>query len=457
MEVVSIIANPPTTWEVTTLGKVCEEGGGDIQTGPFGSQLHASDYVNDGIPSVMPVNIGDSRILTDGICRITEADAQRLSRYRLRAGDIVYSRRGDVERLALVRDKEDGWLCGTGCLRARFGKNKVNPLYASYYLGHPSVRQWVVQHAIGATMPNLNTGILSALPFLCPPLPVQHRIADILGSLDDKIELNRRTNETLEAMARALFKSWFVDFDPVVAKSEGRKPEGMDADTANLFPSSFEDSEIGRVPRGWIAERLTNLTTPTKGTSYTSDELHESTTALVTLKSFKRGGGYRHDGLKPYTGRYKPEQVVTPGEVVMACTDVTQAAEVVGRPAIVEADPLFQTLVASLDTVIIRPSRKAIPKSFIFCLLKTDDFQNHTYAHCTGTTVLHLSKEALPSFRLPLPSDQVLDAFARLAAPLFARMAVNNTEVCSIGSLRDALLPRLLSGDLRNDIEGEYV
>ena len=308
-----------------------------------------------------------------------------------------------------------------------------------------------------SSVPGVNRNHLHTIPVSLPPLPEQIAIADILGSLDDKIELNRRTNETLEAMARALFKSWFVDFDPVVAKSEGRKPEGMDADTANLFPSSFEDSEIGRVPRGWIAERLTNLTTPTKGTSYTSDELHESTTALVTLKSFKRGGGYRHDGLKPYTGRYKPEQVVTPGEVVMACTDVTQAAEVVGRPAIVEADPLFQTLVASLDTVIIRPSRKAIPKSFIFCLLKTDDFQNHTYAHCTGTTVLHLSKEALPSFRLPLPSDQVLDAFARLAAPLFARMAVNNTEVCSIGSLRDALLPRLLSGDLRNDIEGEYV
>ncbi|MEX2431000.1 MAG: restriction endonuclease subunit S, partial [Dehalococcoidia bacterium] len=197
----------PEHWEHTRLGEACRRTGGDIQTGPFGSQLHASDYVEDGIPSVMPQNIGDNRIIEAGIARITTVDAERLARYRVRPGDIVYSRRGDVEKRALVREAEDGWLCGTGCLRVRFGGGGVDPLYASYYLGHPSVREWIVRHAHGATMPNLNTTILSALPFVSPPLPEQRAIAHILGTLDDKIELNRRMNETLEAMARALFKS----------------------------------------------------------------------------------------------------------------------------------------------------------------------------------------------------------------------------------------------------------
>lgn len=255
----SLFSCLPLHWKVTTLGECCTTSGGNIQTGPFGSQLHASDYVAFGIPSIMPQNIGDNRVFTEGIARITPEDAARLSRYLVQTGDIVYSRRGDVERRALIRAEEDGWLCGTGCLRVRFGNSEVDPLYASYYLGHPSVRGWIVRHAVGATMPNLNTSILSALPFVIPPLSEQKAIAHILGTLDDKIELNREMNQTLEAMARAIFKSWFVDFDPVRAKMEGRQPAGMDAATAELFPDEFEESALGMIPKGWKVIKLGNL------------------------------------------------------------------------------------------------------------------------------------------------------------------------------------------------------
>ncbi len=188
----------PAGWEYTTLGEACARAGGDVQTGPFGSQLHAADYVFRGIPSIMPQNIGDNRVVREGIAQITVEDAERLNRYRVRTGDIVYSRRGDVERRALIRNAEDGWLCGTGCLRVRFGDVHVNPTFASYYLGDPNVREWIVRHAHGATMPNLNTAILSALPFVLPPLPEQRAIAHILGTLDDKIEL---------VVSRSLWKS----------------------------------------------------------------------------------------------------------------------------------------------------------------------------------------------------------------------------------------------------------
>ena len=234
----------PEDWEYTTLGAACERGGGDIQTGPFGSQLHASDYVSVGIPSIMPQNIGDNRINVDGIARISPDDASRLSRYLVREGDIVYSRRGDVERRALVRGGEDGWLCGTGCLRIRFGEGGVDSRYASYFLGHPSVREWIVRHAHGATMRNLNTTILSACPFVIPPKEEQRAIAHILGTLDDKIELNRHMSETLEAMARALFKSWFVDFDPVCAH-DGRPRYWPSKIHCRPFPRPFGGLRVG--------------------------------------------------------------------------------------------------------------------------------------------------------------------------------------------------------------------
>jgi len=250
MEAELIFETIPDDWELTYLGEACKRTGGNIQTGPFGSQLHAADYVPHGIPSIMPQNIGDNRVIENGIARITPEDAKRLTRYLVRPGDIVYSRRGDVERRALIREHENSWLCGTGCLRIRFGDNSIDPLFASFYLGHPVVREWIVRHAHGATMPNLNTSILSDVPFVIPPYREQRAIAHILGSLDDKIELNRKMNQTLEAMARAIFKSWFVDFDPVRAKADGRDP-GLPFDLSAFFPNTFEASELGEIPKGW--------------------------------------------------------------------------------------------------------------------------------------------------------------------------------------------------------------
>ena len=242
-------------WQNTTLGQICAAQGGAIQTGPFGSQLHTSDYKKFGIPVVMPTNIGEGGIVEDGIARIDEADVERLSQHKLRMGDIVFSRRGDVTKNVLIRPHEVGWFCGTGCLKVRLGDETVaTAKFISHCLRLPDIKDWLIRHAVGATMPNLNTGILSAVPICLPPLQIQLEIAAILGALDDRITLLRETNATLEAIAQALFKSWFVDFDPVRAKVEGRTPEGMDEATAALFPDGFEESELGLVPRGWVVQ-----------------------------------------------------------------------------------------------------------------------------------------------------------------------------------------------------------
>ena len=301
----------------------------------------------------------------------------------------------------------------------------------------------------GSGQPLLNQITLSQIPATIPPFFEQRRIAHILGTLDDKIELNRRMNETLETTARAIFKSWFVDFDPVRAKMEGREPVGMDADTAALFPSAFQDSPLGEIPEGWRVEQIGKIVEIVKGRSYRSVELSESDTALVTLKSIMRGGGYRPDGLKPYTGKYNPEQIITPGELVVSYTDVTQEAEVIGKPAIVQETGEYKTLVASLDLGIIRPLYSTVSVRFLYYLFRSYDFQAHINGYSTGTTVLHLSKDGVPSYQFALPTNAVLQRFDSIVNPLFARIESNEKQSRTLSEVRDTLLPKLLSGKVR--------
>lgn len=173
----------PAVWKYSTLAAEAKRYGGFIQTGPFGSQLHASDYVEDGVPVVMPQDLNNRRISVDRIVRITDEMAQRLSRHRVQPGDVVYSRRGDVERHALVSDREVGWLCGTGCLLVRLGSAWPSQAYLSEVLDLPITREWLVRHAVGATMPNLNTSILGDVPLLMPSEPLLRAFEAVAGSL----------------------------------------------------------------------------------------------------------------------------------------------------------------------------------------------------------------------------------------------------------------------------------
>jgi type I restriction enzyme, S subunit len=316
--------------------------------------------------------------------------------------------------------------------------------FAYYFLSQFDFRRF----NSGSAQPSLNRNFVHPVAVEVPPLHEQRAIAQILGTLDDKIELNRQMSATLEEMARALFKSWFVDFDPVRSKAEGRDT-GLPVHLAALFPDTLVESELGEIPEGWETAELGSFVSVVKGRSYKSVELAPSDTALVTLKSFARGGGWRADGLKPYTGPYKQEQVLRPGEIVIACTDVTQAAEVIGRAAVVRAHDLYLILVASLDVLIVRPTSPHISSAFLYYLGNTGAFVSHTYAHTTGTTVLHLSKDAVPSFRFTRPPRELREAFDAFAAPTLQRVESLEAESRALAAARDALLPKLISGDLR--------
>jgi type I restriction enzyme S subunit len=227
-----IYGDLPHGWAFVSLDDLSRDAEADIQTGPFGTLLHASAYRETGTPVVAVKNIGENRLVEEDIPRVDDETRERLSRYQLRTGDILFGRKGSVERRAYVHEGQEGWLQGSDCIRLRLRGQRADARFVSYTLGTPQCRNWIIQNAHGATMPSLNQEIIGRIPVPLPPLREQQAIACILGALDDKIELNRRMNRTLEGLARAIFQSWFVDFDPVRWNVQGRhaKPQSRKAD-----------------------------------------------------------------------------------------------------------------------------------------------------------------------------------------------------------------------------------
>lgn len=429
----------PIGWREVTIGEIADVvGGGTPPT-------KEPDNFDGDIPWLTPRDLSGThdRYIARGKRNLSRQGLERSSATLIPAGSVLLSTRAPIGYVALAGNP----ISTNQGFRNLVMRDQAISEYCYYWLkANTSVLE---RHASGTTFRELPGSTLKTIRLQLPPIEEQRTIAGVLGALDDRIELNLRISQTLEDMARALFQSWFVDFDPVHAKAEGR-PSGLPPDLDALVPAAFEESELGEIPQGWSVKRLGDLVEAVRGRSYRSSELTESDTALVTLKSFARGGGYRPDGLKPYTGKYKLEQVVEPGELVIACTDVTQNAEVVGRPAIVAADSRFATLVASLDTLIVRPLDATVNSvPFYYYLTCTTIFTQYTYARCSGTTVLHLSRDEVPAFRFPAPPRDLIHAFAALAGPAHNRMLDSSTESAALSAQRDTLLPRLLSGKLR--------
>ncbi len=220
------------------------------------------------------------------------------------------------------------------------------------------------------------------------------------------------------------------------------------ADLAAAFPAALVPTDdFGEIPAGWEVKKVGDIAKVIKGKSYKSSELASSKTALVTLKSFNRGGGYRLDGLKEYTGAYKPEQEVFAGDLIIAYTGVTQAADIIGKPAMVMSDNRYEHLIISLDVGVVRPENESY-KYFLYCMAMTDTFQAHTQSFCTGTTVLHLGKDAVPGFAIAVPDELLLQKFADVSTPIFSAINGNIEQSRELEKLRDTLLPKLLSGEV---------
>jgi type I restriction enzyme S subunit len=309
------------------------------------------------------------------------------------------------------------------------------PHYAEYIYYSLSARRSEL-HTLGAggtAVPILNKQTFSELAIVLPPPEEQRAIAHVLGSFDDKIELNRQMNETLEAMAQAIFKSWFVDFDPVHAKAEGREPVGMDAATAALFPDSFEESALGEIPKGWTIRPLDRIASFLNG---------------LALQKYPPGSG---DSLP----------VIKIAELRSGVTSSSDRASGVPAPYVVNDGDVLFSWSGSLEVVIWCGGKGALnqhlfkatsdeyPKWFHYFWAKQHLPEFRAIAADKATTMGHIRRRHLTEALVPTPPHPLIQAADPIISPLLDRIVAGSTESRTLAAIRNALLPKLMSGEVR--------
>jgi type I restriction enzyme S subunit len=372
----------------------------------------------------MPKDIIEGRIEEKGVARVSAEHVERLSRHKLRAGDIVYGRRGDIGRQALIRPEQDGWICGTGCLRLSLGDLVLNPLFLHYYLQQNEVVSWITNQAVGATMPNLNTGILRSVPVRFPPLPLQRRIAGILSAYDELIENSQRRIKILEGMARALYREWFVHFRFPGHESVPRVP-----------------SPLGEIPEGWEVKRVPNcvsinprITVPRDGEKpfVPMGCLSNDSMLISDIESRTGNSGAKFQNGDTLFARITP------------CLEN-------GKTGFVQFLPDAEAVAFGSTEFIVLRSLTLTPE-FVYCLARSEEFRGVAIKSMSGATGRQrVQEKCFDDLQIAHPPLTLLEEFSAIVAPSFRLIYRLHHQIHNLRRTRDLLLPRLLSGQI--DVE----
>ncbi|WP_347274316.1 restriction endonuclease subunit S [Candidatus Kuenenia sp.] len=399
-------------WKECKLGDVAE-----VQTGPFGSQLHQSDYKSVGTPIITVEHLGENKILHLNLPLVGDKDKKRLNKYVLQEGDIVFSRVGSVDRRAYVSEKEDGWMFSGRCLRVRTNKKQVNPKFLSFYFGQESFKEHIRMIAVGATMPSINTDILSSVTVTLPLLPEQRAIASVLSSLDDKIDLLHRQNKTLEAMAETLFRQWFIEPSLNPSHRAGNVDEGWEEDSllrlvqlvgGGTPKTSISDYWDGNIP--WLA-----------GGDIASN--HKS----FVLNTEKR---ITENGLNNSSAKLLPKYAT-----------VISARGTVGKYCL-----LAQPMAFSQSNYGILPR---IDNCFFFTYLLINHVVEELQSSAYGSVFDTITTTTFKENKVPVPTELEIRSFENLVSLYFHKIFQNKAQIDNLEKLRDVLLPKLMCGEVR--------
>lgn len=396
-----------------------------------------------GIPSIRTTDIKCGRLDLANANRVSLDTYEKWTcRREPQSGDIILAREAPVGEVGIVPAKTKVCL-GQRTVLISPDRDKVNPRYLLYLLMTEDVRSDMAGRSTGSTVAHLNMSDIRelALPQL-PSRALQDAIASVLGQLDDKIELNRRMNETLEATARAIFRSWFVDFDPVVAKVDGREPFGMSAETAALFPEHFEESELGPIPAGWTVEPIGDAVRCVGGgTPRTND------------RNYWEGGVHPFATPRDMSKLHSPVMLDTERHITDAGVAKISSGQLpAGTMLLSSRAPIGYLAIAEVPMsvnqgIIAMICDKAL--SNYYMLHWTCQNMDEILSRAGGTTFAEISKRNFRPIPALIPSSPVLDHFKAVAGPLHQRIAENVRESNTLAGIRDTLLPKLLSGETR--------
>ncbi len=394
----------------------------------------------DGVLFIRGGDIADGRVLVERLRTITRGVSEQYRRTQLRGGEIVVSLVGNPGQVAIVPAALRGANIArqAGLVRLR---SDVDTRFVKYFLGSRFGQEALGAHSLGSVQQVINLRDLKTVRVPVPPLFEQRAIAHILGTLDDKIELNGRMSETLEAMARALFKSWFVDFDPVRAKAEGRDP-GLPKHLADLFPSRLVDSELGEIPERWSAGGFGDLVDVLRD----QERPFEFPSAVFrhhSLPAFDDGQWPRDEaGADIKSLKFR----VPEGAVLLSKLNPE-----IDRVWLVAVQPSDRA-VCSTEFVVLRP-RQPAGRAFVYCLARSRAFRQGLEGLVTGTSKSHQRAQvgAILSLPVPCPTNDLLQLFDRIAESWLSRANACRRESRNLASVRDTLLPKLVSGALRID------
>lgn len=337
---------------------------------------------------------------------------------KLERGDIVLTTRGTIGNVVLYSNDipYKHIRINSGMVIIRNNNTCYNPYLYQYLRSYMFLGQ-VQQFQSGSAQPQIPISTLKKLTISLPSFTEQKRIADILSAIDDKIELNRRINANLEQQAQALYKSWFVD---------NKKDDWKE------------------VPLSEVADFV-------GGYSYKGNELVESSrTAMATIKNFERKGGFKVDGFKDIvaSNKLKAEHHANLFDILVAHTDLTQNADVIGNAEMLLTFDKYSDIIFSMDLVKVLPKQTFPYKYLLAALLKNPHFKKHCMGYVNGTTVLHMSKKALPEYIVNLPSIEEIQSMDNAFKAYYLKMAEILQENNSLSTLRDTLLPKLMSGEI---------
>ena len=415
-------------WTFATIEELSQDGAvtyGVVQPG---------QAVAVGIPMIRVNNFRGYGLDTSDVMRIASSIEEKYKRTRLRGGDVLITIVGSVGQVAVVSDELAGWNVARAVAVIR-PRDKGLSQWIALCLRSPTSQYSLGVAANTTVQTTINLKDLRKLRIPLPEANERRGIESVLSSLDDRIDLLRQTNATLESIAQVLFKSWFIDFDPVRAKAEGREPEGMDAETAALFPNAFEESALGLIPKGWSVRSLDSLATYLNGLALQKfpPEGDDEYLPVIKIAQLRAGNTV---GADRASARLKSEYVVHDGDVLFSWSGSLEVEVWCGGDG-------------ALNQHLFKVTSNEVPKWFYYLATRNFLPRFREIAAHKATTMGHIQRKHLTEARIALPTQHLVSKLGELMSPIVERRIANSLQVRELGAIRDTLLPRLISGKLR--------